>query len=101
MMFFVIYSCGNLPKLVITVIMHWSSVCQIYTEANFDSEIKKQKMLPCKTRCSSMLMMPTSVLAYPQMSLPHVAFAASSNCVVIVRVVGAMTKRKRKMGMSP
>jgi len=46
-------------------------------------------------------MMPTSVLAYPQISLPHVALPASSNCVMIVRVVGAMTKSKRKMGMSP
>jgi len=41
--------------------------------------------------------MPTSVLVYPQMNLPHVAFPASSNCVMIIRVVGAMTRRKRKM----
>ena len=30
-MFFGIYRCGNLPKLVVTVIMYWSSVSECST----------------------------------------------------------------------
>lgn len=75
----------------------FSSVkCELNTEVSTVSVLKNRMMLPSWRTGFSSVLMPVSVVSYLHVNLPHVAFPASVNCVVICRVVGVVRKGRGK-----